>query len=62
MKITPSAYNFCRHKQDNEIHIENSVIGDNEIAVMFQDQSFSVDADELVDAINATKGEADSED
>jgi len=50
--ITPSQFNHCRHSKSNKVHIEGGE--GNDVTIIFQDRSFTVDSDELVDAIYRT--------
>ena len=56
-KLKPTIYNHCFHAKGNNVHIENGL--ENQIVFIFQDKSFSVDADRLVDAIYSVKGKKD---
>ena len=47
--ISPSQFNHCHHSKSNKVHIEGGE--GNEVVFIFQDRSFAVDADELVDVI-----------
>ena len=52
-KLKPIAFNHCFHTKDDMVHVENAE--GNNVTIIWQDRSFELDCDILVDAIYGIK-------